>query len=362
MTSCLRQLVRDYPMIDICYYSSDFYAPYTGISMYSLLKNNSGLDFRLNCIDSGISEENKVKMRELAGKFGKEIVFHDYTALESYIRDELKLPICSGSYATYIKVFPDKFFGDSEMVLFIDGDTIIDGSLEELFSLDMSGHVFAAAKVSLINESWVYDEDRSDNLRLQYQKRFKDFGYFNIGIFLVNIKKWGEVDFGTQIMQATEEHLPVISQVNDIPIDEMLINLAALKRRDEGYVLPLHPKFNCTTHNIPYKRGMKAALRCGYLDKDEYTEAYFHPVIVHFCIFKPWYTDAYSPYKQLVSKYRAESPWPDAFTETMQKTLPKKIFMKFFYSMQSERLMLLSMKCWRALSRVFRKAPPDDKQ
>ena len=341
-------------MVDICYYSSDFYAPYTGISMYSLLKNNIGLDFRLNCIDSGISPENKRKMHELAARFGKELIFHDYTLLESYIRDELKLPICNGSYATYIKVFPNKIFKDSEKVLFIDGDTIVNGPLDELFELDMTDRVFAAAKVPLINESWVYDEDREDNLRLQYQKCFKDFGYFNIGIFLVNIKKWAEVDFGAQIMDASDEHLHIISRVNDIPIDEMLINLAALKKSEERYVAPLPPRFNSTVHNLPYRRGSKAALRCGYIDREEYKDAYFNPVIIHFCIFKPWYTDAYTPYRGLMKKYRAESPWPDAFTEKMQKTLPKKIFMKFFYPMQSEKLMLLSMKCWRAVSGLFK--------
>ena len=335
-------------MIDICYYSSDFYAPYTGISMYSLLKNNRDLEFTLHCIDSGISEHNKDKMLQMAEQFGKTLVFHDYSLLEAYIRDELTLPICNGSYATYIKVFPEKIFTGCEKLLFIDGDTIIDGSIRELAETDMDGKVFAATKVSLINENWVYEENDPENLRLRYSLKFRDFGYFNIGIFLVNLKKWAEVDFGGEIMRAAEEHLPVIAEAEDVPTDEMLINLAALKEENRGYVRPLSAVYNCVTHSIPFRRALKVNLRCGYIDEEDFTKAYYHPVIIHFCIFKPWYTDAYSPYYPKLQEYRAESPWPDAFTMQKYESFPQKVFRRFFYPLQNEKLIRASKQLWDA--------------
>ena len=328
-------------MTDICYYSSDYYAPYTGISMYSLCKNNQDVDFMLHCIDTGISDENKEKMLRLAESFGKTLVFHDYSKLEDYIKNDLKLPLCGGSYATYIKVFPEKIFPDAEKILFMDGDTIINGSIKELLETDIDPYVFAAVKVPLINESRIYDIDNSDNLRFQYGKKFFNTGYYNIGIFYANLKRWKEVDFGAQIMKMKDEHLDIISKAKDVPIDEMLLNLAALEHKDENYALALPSIYNATAHNFPHHRALKAALRCGYIDKADFNRAYYHPVIIHYCIFKPWFTDCYTRYKKTVKKYRAESPWPDAFTEKMYDTPINVYFGKMVHACQFEWAMAL---------------------
>lgn len=330
--------------VDICYYSSDFYAPYTGISMYSLCKNNQDVPFRLNCIDTGISEENKDRMRRMADSFGREMLFHDFHALEAFIRDELELPICNGSYATYIKVFPDRIFHDTDRILFMDGDTIINGSIKPLLEADLEGHVFAATKVALINEQWVYKENRPDNLRLQYALKFKGSGYYNIGIFYANLKRWKEVDFGEQIMEMRRQHLDIISTAPDVPIDEMLINLAALAHLDEHYVLPVPAIYNSTSHNIPHYRALKANLLCGYIEKEAFNQAYYHPIIIHYCILKPWYTDAYCPYRGVLNRYVAQSPWPDAFHDTLYKTFTQKFFGKFVYTMPTEWLMQLVIR------------------
>lgn len=331
---------------DICYYSSDYYAPYTGISMYSLLENNKDLELRIHCIDSGISAINKEKMQKMVDSYGKQLLFHDYTNLEQYIKNDLRLPICNGSYATYIKVFPEKIFTDCEKILFIDGDTLIVGSIRPLFEMDLTDKVFSAAKVSLINEAWVYKQDDPTNLRLKYSHKFDKLGYFNIGIFLVNLKKWEEVAFGSKIMKAADEHLSTITKVDDIPIDEMLINLAVLKEENRSLVCPFSAVYNCVTHNIPFKRAWNVNKICGYIQKDDFTVAYFNPVIIHFCIFKPWFLDAYSPYYPLLRRYQKNSPWPDAFAERKYHTLPQKIFGRFFYPMQNENVILYAKKIW----------------
>lgn len=347
-------------MIDICYYSSDFYAPYTGISMYSLCKNNVDLDFRLHCIDTGISRENQEKMLQTAHQFGKELEFHDYKVLEAYIRDELKLPICNGSYATYIKIFPDKIFHNTDRILFVDGDTIIHGSLKGLVETDLESYVFAAVKVPLINESWVYKENNPDNIRLEYALKFKDTGYYNIGIFYCNLKRWAEEDFGNKILSTRDQHLPRMSAADDVPIDEMMMNLAVLENPEKHYACELSPIFNATAHNIPHYRAKKAALLCGYIDPLEFDEAYYHPIIIHYCIFKPWFSDAYTRYKKLVRMYKKHSLWPDAFEERLYKEPTQKFFGWFVYALPFESLMLLAicaghfvLKCRTQIKAVF---------
>lgn len=326
-------------MVDICYYSSDFYAPYTGISMFSLCKNNRDLAFRLNVIDTGISEENKKKMRSVAEQFDKELVFHDYKVLEAFIRDELKLPICSGSYATYIKVFPDRIFTESDRILFVDGDTIINGSIRGLLETDLTDYVFAAVKVPLINEVRVYKENNPDNIRLEYAKKFLESGYYNIGIFYCNLIRWREEDFGTKILATREAHLPRMTQAHDVPIDEMMMNLAVLENPEKHYARELPAVYNSTNHNIPHYRAKKSALMCGYINEQDFERAYYHPVIIHYCIFKPWNVDCFTRYKNLVRRYKRQSPWPDAFEEKLYKTPVDRWFGKWVHSMPTEWLM-----------------------
>lgn len=343
-------------MIDICYYSSDFYAPYTGISMYSLCKNNQDLKFRINCIDTGISKENRKKMRSIARQFGKKIIFHDYRVLEAFIRDKLKLPLCNGSYATYIKVFPDKIFTKSDKVLFLDGDTIINGSIRELVETNMDDYVFAAVKVPLINEVRTYKENNPNNIRLKYALKFRESGYYNIGIFYCNLKKWREVGFGNLILAQREKHLAPMMEASDVPIDEMMMNLAVLENIEQHYAKDLPAIYNSTNHNIPHYRAKKSALMCGYINGKDFDRAYFHPVIIHYCIFKPWYTDTYTRYKGLVKKYKAESPWPDAFEEKLYKSKVDKWFGKWVHAMPAEWLQINMIEfghfCLRTRARI----------
>ncbi len=331
-------------VVDICYYSSDFYAPYTGISMYSLCKNNEDVPFRLHCIDTGISLCNKEKMLDMAKSFGKELIFHDFSKLEAYIRDELKLPECSGSYATYIKVFPERIFTDIDKILFMDGDTIINGSIRPLLDMNIEEYVFAAAKVSLITEKHVYT-DMPRSVRLEYALKFSGEGYYNIGVFYANLRRWKEVDFGNQIMRMRKEHIDHMQTAADVPIDEMLINLAALAHLDDNYVCQMPGIFNCTVHNIPHYRAWKANKCCGYISRAEFDETYYRPVIIHFCIFKPWYTDTFSPYRRILNRYINQSPWPDAFKQTMYNSPAEKFFGKYVYSMPSESLMMFTIQC-----------------
>lgn len=323
--------------VAICYYSSDYYAPYTGISMYSLCKTNVGVDFDIYCIDTGISDENKAKMNKMAEEFNRNLTFLDFKEIEDYIKNELKLPICSGSYATYIKIFPEKIFGDKGKILFMDGDTIIDGSLKELMELDMSDSVFAAAKVSLITENRVYERNDLNNLRYKYALKFHDFGYRNIGVFLINLEKWNEVNLGEKILDTQKRYGEDIQRGADVPYDEMILNLTALDYQDTVHVQDFSPIYNSTVHNIPYKRGYEVNMRCGYISEKDFNDAFYNPVVIHYCIFKPWYVDAYSKHKSKVGKYKKVSPWPDAFEENLYKTWTDRYWGNFIHRLDSEK-------------------------
>ena len=62
--------------MNVVYSSSDSYAPIAGVSIMSLLHNNTDADeINIYMIDNNISDENKKRFENMVDKFGRNIVF-----------------------------------------------------------------------------------------------------------------------------------------------------------------------------------------------------------------------------------------------------------------------------------------------
>lgn len=62
--------------MNIVYSSSDSYAPIAGVSIMSLLHNNTDSEsINIYMIDNSISAENKHRFEEMVGKYGRTIHF-----------------------------------------------------------------------------------------------------------------------------------------------------------------------------------------------------------------------------------------------------------------------------------------------
>lgn len=61
--------------MNVVYSSSDSYAPIAGVSIMSLLHNNTDADeINIYMIDNNISDENKKRFENMVDKFGRNIV------------------------------------------------------------------------------------------------------------------------------------------------------------------------------------------------------------------------------------------------------------------------------------------------
>lgn len=298
-------------MLNICYYSSDFYSQYTGISILSLCENNKELDFRIHYIDAGVSKENKLKTIEIIKKYKREIIFYEFSAFEAHIRINLNLPPCNDSYATYIKIFPELLLNDIDTVLFIDGDTIIRNSIAEINNIDIMNYLFAAVKMPLVTDESLYtnaDPNHPQLLRYQYSLKFRQSGYYNIGVLYMNLNKWKEFDVGKHILETRNNHPELLSDP-DIPVDEIFFNLTILETIGIQYSYSLHPKYNLAWHFLPYKESLHLNNLCGYIDLKQFNEAYYDATVVHYIMYKPWNHDMYSRYLSDLIKYIKRSPW-----------------------------------------------------
>ena len=60
--------------LNILYQSNDSYAAITGVSMYSLFKNNTDIDeLTVYLLDDGISKENLNKFKKLGKEYNRQI-------------------------------------------------------------------------------------------------------------------------------------------------------------------------------------------------------------------------------------------------------------------------------------------------
>jgi lipopolysaccharide biosynthesis glycosyltransferase len=97
----------------------------------------------------------------------------------------------SGSKLTYVRLEPQKYTKETERLIWLDSDTIVLGSLEPLWNLDLETMVIAAAP-----NVWGNPNNSQDrNL------------YLNAGVLVYNMKLWEEEQLSEKLMENARSNL-----------------------------------------------------------------------------------------------------------------------------------------------------------
>ena len=124
--------MQDY---NICLCADDNYAKYMGVTMASILKNaadDENIIFHI--IEPNISEDTKNKLLSLKKIKNCEIKFY---RVENNKYDNLA--IC-------LRLLIPELINNTDKVLYLDSDIIINGSLKELFSTDIDDYYALVVK------------------------------------------------------------------------------------------------------------------------------------------------------------------------------------------------------------------------
>lgn len=168
--------------LNVLYAADNNYAPFLGISVFSLLENNVDIDaITIYAVLDNVSDENKNRLSQLVREYKRELITVD-AAEFNMLMETLKVPKYRGSYATHFRKFFYKIIKDDvERLLYLDSDTLVTGSLKPLLQLDMTT---ACAAVVL------------DALAYRY-KQLLGFGvdepYFNAGVTLIHVPNWKKI-------------------------------------------------------------------------------------------------------------------------------------------------------------------------
>lgn len=174
---------------------SKIFARPLGVSLTSVLENNKNINFNIHIFFEELAESDIYKLKKTASKYKQVIFFH-------YVKNTKKLfgkvkwdnKIWQATYYRLVAVSAMPKFIDR--LLWLDSDICCNGSLEELFTINMEGYPIGAVihgnQKSLVPDSIA-------RLKLKSGK------YFNAGIILFNLKEWNKRDLSMKTFKMINE-------------------------------------------------------------------------------------------------------------------------------------------------------------
>ena len=276
--------------MNIAYSTDNNYVKYLGISMISLLENNRNLEINIYIIDNGINDKNKELLNNIAKNYNAKITYLDFKALTKNLKTDNTYPVSS-----YGRIFLSVL--NLDKIIYLDCDSIIADSLEDLDNIDISDYYIAGVQDTVTNFF-------KTSIGLN-----KDDRYINAGMLVINLKKWREDKIEEKCLQYIDKckgSVPHHDQgtINAICSSKMLI---------------LHPKYNLMTPMF-YKAEQNKKLydMKEYYEQKELDEAIQNPVFIHYTngfFNRPWNADCTHPLKNIFLKYMNMSPWKGQIEE-----------------------------------------------
>lgn len=254
------------------------FAQHCGVCIVSLLKNNPQSEFAITVAAMGLSELTQVRLHQCVDAFSNgtlKLVEFAEEALEPFPQ--------IGGYRKniYLRLWVDEFFApDVERVLYLDVDTLVVDSIEELFTDNAQDFVVGAVDIPFA------DSHNRCHLPLEY-------GYFNSGVLLFNVARW-------RTEHCRDQLLDFLIKNQDIALNPDQDALNGVFYRDR---VVLDSIYNVIT---PYFR------RTDYrkLGDQELERIRRDAKIIHFNgRARPWFYSCNHPYQRKYFEYLALTPW-----------------------------------------------------
>lgn len=244
-------------MMDVSYAINERYVEYCLVSIISLLENNTGNKVNFHILTDHLSSSTKLRMQNVIANYNCNI--HFYEIPDSWI-DGLSLN-CWSKYTWYRLFLPQLIPSDVSRVLYLDTDTIITGSITELFNLDLSDYSIAGCLDIMSFSEGIFN-------RLGYPSKF---GYVCAGVLLINLDYFRTNNLSNKIIDFAKTH----SEIINFP-DQDAIN----------YIC------HSSTYHLPLKYDILAPFLSDkdfyYKHSAEVAEILKDPRIIHYAGCNPW--------------------------------------------------------------------------
>lgn len=282
--------------MNIVYSSSNLYAPIAGVSLFSLLESNrDARELNVYIIDNGISAENREKFRKMCDNFGRNIEFYPIMDIEKLTGSAVD--IGKWNISTFARLFEASLFPKSvRKVIHVDCDTIVTGSLQPLWELDMGEKIVAGAM---------------DCLSPGYRREIglpDDATYLNAGVIALNLAEIRK----RRIEEKFKDHISRNAKLTYV--DQAVLN--ACLSDEEKMVVPLEYNIYAVIYYVNYKNLLRLRRTKDFYTEEQVRHAKDNPVVVHFsaCFIdgsRPWMENNVHPMLGAYLDYKARSPWAE---------------------------------------------------
>ena len=254
------------------------YVELTGVMLASLAATGGGDISAVYVFSDGVSEADKQRLRASYGRPGLHFIDLTEEITRQFAAGPVNFHISRTAYARIL--MPLTLADATGRLLYIDCDTVVNGSLSDLATIDMQGHALAAV------------DDIAIQVPERHAKRNLDIGlpaetrYFNSGVLLIDLEVWRRERISERTIAFIEANpkLPMMDQ-------------DALNGTLRGDWLPLDERWNM------HRR----------LVKGRYTDdpaIWQQARIAHFIgQVKPNYADCNHPARARYIEYRARTPF-----------------------------------------------------
>ena len=256
------------------------YVQHAAVMLTSLFETNRRKIFHVYVLTKGLSQKSESRISSLCRRYDSYLTQH--ICSDAKIKD---LPVGQWSTMMYYKLYiPTILPQEAERCLFLDVDMVINADIAELYNIELSDNVIAAA------------EDIPDCiLHKQRIGLSQNDLYINSGVMVCDLKKWRMLEYSQPIFNFTRSVAAKIQNEQDV---------IAMYFKDKIKTLPI--RWNMVTFYFM----RKPKIFSQYLP--QLKEAKRNPGIIHFaCPIKPWFRDCNHPFGYLYRQYLQLTPWYD---------------------------------------------------
>ena len=309
--------------LNIVYACSDLYSKIAAVSIISLLGNNKNAEhIRIFVLGDHITPENRNRLKKTVTDYNREFVYIDITPKLELIAPYVS--IYNSSLTIYSKFFISDVIHDDRIqkILFLGSDTIVNGSIEDLFEMEMENKPIAMAVDCIRNE---YKTHIGSPLNKPY---------FSTDVSLIDLKKWRELDCTKMIF----DHMKNVR--SHYPLGDQDIITCALG--DHVSKLDMKYCFLSQCFLFDYKGALSVykLKKEYYYSKDQYENAKKKPIIYHLCgqtFGRIWFKNSKHPLKAKWDTYYFASEWRNVPQDNSRMTLPYRL-QYFLYKIMPIRL------------------------
>lgn len=292
--------------MNIIYATDENYAMYTGISICSLYDNNKNIDdITVHILDNGITDKSRDSLMKIANEYHRKMIFYDAKDLFAALAKKIKMKNTQ-TITTYASCFLADIMPDEmECALYVDGDSLFLGNLDELSQIDIKEYYVAGCL-----DVCMYEVREAIGLSLGDP-------YINAGFLYINFKKIRDNNLKNEISDFIRDVIP-----NSLHNDQDVVNGVL------GKAMKILPAKYCVLTPL-YERKYADIVRLfrleNYYTMEEVRSATDYPVFVHFtpsATKRPWVMGCDHPMKAKWDYYKSLTDWrniPDKPDERIKK-------------------------------------------